>query len=201
MTTRIKRILCVEDDPDACEILRFAFEHKGYQVVTADSAKEARVKIANEYFDLYLLDVYLDGTDGFALCREVRLLDARVPVIMFSADAQPFIQQQALEAGATYFLPKPIDPIELAHLARFCVGRTDLRVLEARVAEMRAIHDELAEWHQRLDARLTKAKEMSAKVKEHQLKITAFQAFSAAGGTRAAFERLWPDIYQNEMLS
>lgn len=201
MIPHTKRILCVEDDPDACELLRISLGGEGYQVVTAASSAEALVKVTTEHFDLYLFDVYLSDADGFGLCQQVHALDPNAPVFLYSADARVTTRQRALEAGATYFLTKPLDPFELLRLIQACLRSVELHVLEAKVAELQAIHDEIAERHERIRVTLTQAKEMADKIKEHTLKVKAFQAFSAAGGTRAAFERLWPDVCQSEILS
>ena len=106
-----KRILCVEDDLDSCEMLQVLLSD--YEVITANTVGEG-LRLANaERFDLYLLDSrYPDGT-GADLCRQLRRFDGQTPVLFHSGmDGESDINE-AMRAGAQGYLVKPIAVDEL----------------------------------------------------------------------------------------
>lgn len=101
-----KRILCVEDDVDSCEMLRVLLHE--YEVVTANTVREGLKMAQAERFDLYLLDsTYPDGS-GVELCRELRAFDAQTPVIFHSGMEGESDIEDAMNAGAQAYLVKPI---------------------------------------------------------------------------------------------
>jgi len=63
--------------------------------------------IEQERFDLYLLDAWLPGLDGFELCRRMRALDAHKPILFFSGAAYEADRQRGIEAGADDYVIKP----------------------------------------------------------------------------------------------
>ena len=101
------RVLCVDDDEDACEMLSFLLKSHGIDAACARSAAEARLKITAEYFDLYLLDAWLPNIDGFELCRQIRESDSRTPILFYSGAAYDSDKQKAFAAGATAYVIKP----------------------------------------------------------------------------------------------
>lgn len=111
MYPSLRRILCVDDDSDSCEIislmLHSADEH--YRVTTTSSGNAAINMIADEPFDLYILDYRLPEMSGIDLCQLIRQSDAQTPIMFFTGMAREVDSKNALEAGATKFLVKPTD--------------------------------------------------------------------------------------------
>lgn len=106
-----KRILCVEDDLDSCDMLRVLLHE--YEVVTANTVGEGLTMARAERFDLYLLDSkYPDGS-GVELCRQLRLFDAQTPIIFHSGMEGESDIRDAMNAGAQAYLIKPIGIDEL----------------------------------------------------------------------------------------
>ena len=105
------RILCVDDNRDACELLKFmlSFDYPHYQVSTICSAKESLILLASESFDLYILDFALPEISGVELCRKIRQTHSQTPILFFSAMAGEQDKKEAMEAGATKYLTKPDD--------------------------------------------------------------------------------------------
>ena len=96
-----KRILVVDDEPDVLETVTDLLESS--QVVTAGSFEDARKKIAEESFDLVLLDIM--GVNGFALLEACRT--AKLPAAMLTAHALNIESLNlAVRLGALSFLPK-----------------------------------------------------------------------------------------------
>ncbi|HKR01947.1 MAG TPA: response regulator [Pyrinomonadaceae bacterium] len=109
MNPHRKRVLCVEDEEDTCSMITSLLGLIDCQVVSAQTFDEARQKIREERFDLYLLDNWLPGGTGLDLCREIREGDTKTPIIFYSGAAYDSDRQAAREAGAQAYLVKPTD--------------------------------------------------------------------------------------------
>lgn len=101
------RVLCVDDDLDACEMLSVLMNSCEIDATCAQSAPEAWLKIKLERFDLFMLDAWLPGIDGFEFCRQIRDFDSRTPILFYSGAAYDADKQKAIAAGATAFVAKP----------------------------------------------------------------------------------------------
>ena len=111
-----KRILCVEDDKDTCELLSILFSE--YEVVFAGSLKEAFSLLENEHFDLYVLDNWLPDGSGIDICRKIHALKPHIPIILTSAVGQKSEIKAALNAGAKEYLVKPYEPETLQKVVK-----------------------------------------------------------------------------------
>lgn len=101
------RVLCVEDDEDAREMLSALLKFSLIETSTVGTAAQALSLIQTERFDLYLLDTSLPDLDGFELCRRVRVLDPHTPVLFYSGAAYDSDKKKGIEAGAIAYLTKP----------------------------------------------------------------------------------------------
>lgn len=101
------RVLCVEDDEDAREMLSALLKFSHIETSTVGTAAQALSLIQTESFDLYLLDTSLPDLDGFELCRRMRVLDPHTPVLFFSGAAYETDKRKGLEAGANAYVTKP----------------------------------------------------------------------------------------------
>lgn len=106
-TTTLSRVLCVDDDEDAGEMLNLLLKSHGIEVTCARSAAEAWLKIKVECFDLYLLDAWLPQLDGFEFCRQIRESDSNTPVLFYSGAAYDADKQKGIAAGANAYVTKP----------------------------------------------------------------------------------------------
>jgi two-component system phosphate regulon response regulator PhoB len=109
------KILVVDDEPEAVELVEFNLKQAGYAVSTAVDGAEALKKARSQPPDLIVLDVMLPEMDGFEICKTLRLepATARVPVIMLTAKAAEIDRVLGLELGADDYLTKPFSPREL----------------------------------------------------------------------------------------
>lgn len=105
-----KRILAVDDDPTAVGALRQILTQKGYAVTIAHSGEEALAVLADESFDLAILDVSMPGMSGYDLCRKLRQDDRTVdlPVIFLTARALLMDMAEGEDAGSDLYLIKPV---------------------------------------------------------------------------------------------
>jgi DNA-binding response OmpR family regulator len=104
----LKRVLCVEDDSDTCEVLRFIMTE--YEFTAVHSVAEAEPLIASETFDLFVLDNWLPDGSGIELCEAIRTRDTRTPIIFTSAIGQRQDIDLAMKAGADRYIVKPYEP-------------------------------------------------------------------------------------------
>lgn len=112
------KILTVDDDPIFLEIMKSELKSLGYSsIVQASSGKEALdfVRDSTDEFDCFLLDIDMPGMDGVTLCdrlrNEARAQDATI--IMVTARAEMESVERAFSVGATDYLNKPLNPLEL----------------------------------------------------------------------------------------
>lgn len=113
--TETKRILIVDDDPAAVELIQYLLEREGFQTSLAVNGAQGIAMAKEKQPDLILLDVMLPEMDGFQVCQQLRADPsiARLPIIMLSARAQTSDLETGQEAGADLYLTKPLDLTEL----------------------------------------------------------------------------------------
>jgi DNA-binding response OmpR family regulator len=109
MQPHARRVLCVDDDSDTCEMISTLLGLIGYEVVSAQTVGQALECIKAERFDLYLLDNWLPGGSGVELCRTLRETNDSTPIIFYSGAGRTDDRQAALDAGAQVYLVKPAD--------------------------------------------------------------------------------------------
>ncbi|HZI19038.1 MAG TPA: diguanylate cyclase [Pyrinomonadaceae bacterium] len=111
MTSRF-RVLVVDDEPDKQQLLSFALEQEGYEVVTAGDGVEGLAAVSSYQPDLIVTDVMMPRMDGYEMVRRVRA-DMRtrfIPVIIQSAArAQAQDVRLGSEVGALGYITDPTD--------------------------------------------------------------------------------------------
>ena len=88
-------------------MLQLLLSVEDYEVKTAGTVDEACELAKSEEFDLYVLDRRLPDGTGLELCQTLNALTPGVPCIFYTGDAYEMHRQEALEAGAVAFVPKP----------------------------------------------------------------------------------------------
>jgi PAS domain S-box-containing protein len=122
------RVLVVDDEPDARELLRTVLESCSAEVKTAATATDALQQFQQEPPDLLVSDIGMQGQDGYWLIRQIRGLPVaqggRVPAIAITAYAATKDRTRALREGFTNHVSKPTEPQELLAVVAASVGRT-----------------------------------------------------------------------------
>jgi two-component system OmpR family response regulator len=116
-------VVVVDDDPDIRGLLRQVLERYGFSASALPSGADLWPILEREVVDLVVLDLMLPGTDGLALCRELRARTT-VPVIMLTARADAVDRIVGLEVGADDYVGKPFDPRELVARIRTVLRRS-----------------------------------------------------------------------------
>ncbi|MCY1046687.1 PAS domain S-box protein [Corallococcus sp. bb12-1] len=121
------RVLVVDDEEDARELLRTLLEDSGAHVLTAGSAEEGLQVLQAERPDVLVSDIGMPGTDGYGFIERVRALPAdrggRTPAVAITAYARSEDRSRVLRAGFQSHVPKPVEPVELLAVLESLAGR------------------------------------------------------------------------------
>lgn len=107
------KVLVAEDDANICRGLQDLLEGEGYSTVAAADGEKALHQYQQQKPDIVLLDIMMPGRDGYQVCREIRRVDERVPVIFISAKSEEIDRVLGLELGADDFIMKPFGTREV----------------------------------------------------------------------------------------
>ncbi len=122
------RVLIVDDEVDACELLRIVLEGCGAQVKTTFSATAALAALKQEAFDVLISDIGMPDEDGYSLIAKVRALGkergGEIPAAALTAYAAEEDRIRVLRSGFQIHVPKPISPTELVAIVASLSGRT-----------------------------------------------------------------------------
>jgi CheY-like chemotaxis protein len=114
------RMLVVDDEPDARELVTTLLEGNGVEVTAAGSAEEALALIPRILPDILLSDIGMPKMDGYELLQKLRQLPAaqggRTLAVALTAFARSEDRSRAFLSGFDMYLPKPVDPAELMAL-------------------------------------------------------------------------------------
>jgi DNA-binding response OmpR family regulator len=117
------RILLVEDEPRAAQMLAKGLREEAYAVDVVRDGKSAVYQAAITEYDAIILDVVLPLQDGFAVCREIRGEGSNIPVLMLTARDAVEARIAGLDSGADDYLTKPFDFGELLARLRAVIRR------------------------------------------------------------------------------
>jgi DNA-binding response OmpR family regulator len=123
-----KTILVVDDDENIRSLERTILEQQGFAVITAASGEEALKLLANESFDLLLLDIMMPGKDGFEVCRQVKQ-DPRtreLPVVFLTAKGGGEALAEGFESGAVMYINKPFTARKLLAVVNTMLEQGDV---------------------------------------------------------------------------
>ena len=113
MATKKYSILLVEDEENLQEALKLNLELEGYEVSTCADGAQALKMVAQEHFELIILDVMLPEIDGIAVCETIRLNNTELPILILSAKNGSADRVLGLKKGADDYLTKPFNLEEL----------------------------------------------------------------------------------------
>jgi PAS domain S-box-containing protein len=125
-TLRGLRVLVVDDEPDARDLVSIVLRGAGAEVVTAATAAEALTMIDRQPPDVLISDIGMPDQDGYDLIREVRRRGdarARLPALALTAYARHEDRERVLAAGYHLYVAKPVDPEALTRDVARLAGR------------------------------------------------------------------------------
>lgn len=122
------RVLVVDDEPGARELIANVLQGYGADVSLAESGQAALTKLFEHRPDVLIADVGMPGMDGYALIEQIRALDpdfgGRTPAIAVTGYASQLDRLRALQAGYQNHVAKPVEPHELAIVIASLTGRS-----------------------------------------------------------------------------
>ena len=122
------RVLIVDDDPDAREVVAAILRHYGASVIVATSVSTALVALRREQVDVLIADLGMPIEDGYDLIRHVRSSEtekiARLPAAALTAYTTEEDRDRVLAAGFQFHLAKPVDPAVLVATVERLRGET-----------------------------------------------------------------------------
>lgn len=109
------RILIVDDDPHAVEILTRMLEREGYECVSAAGGAAALQRVREQVVDVILLDVMMPEMDGLQVCERLRQDNElrQIPVVLLTAKDDMETRSRGMALGVSEYLTKPVNKREL----------------------------------------------------------------------------------------
>jgi two-component system copper resistance phosphate regulon response regulator CusR len=183
------RLLLVEDEPVAARLLAKGLRERAYAVDVAGDARAALSRIAENDYDLIVLDLGLPDADGLDVCRSLRRRGVAAPVLMLTARDAVQMRIAGLDSGADDYMTKPFDLEEL--LAR-------LRALSRRGART-PLPERVSVGPLHLDTRAQVATcagtALSLTTREYALLEFFVRHVGEVVGRSAIAEHVWDDSY------
>lgn len=178
----MKRILFVEDDPTIRMALSYSLRQEGYEVITAETFREACAQLTQS-FDLVLLDLSLPDGSGYDICR--KLQNTTTPILILSAIDDEANVVMGLELGAVDYVTKPFRLRELltriAGILRRAGGKED--TVSYRLGNVYIDALKMKVW--------VDEKEVSLTALEYRLLLLFLQHPGQVLTRRMILERLW----------
>jgi DNA-binding response OmpR family regulator len=124
----------VDDEPAVCEMLEKVLTSGGIESLALTRSSEAPALLSKGKFDMIFLDLHMAAPDGIELARQIRhsRWNRTTPIILISDDQRPSAMSIGFEAGASFFLYKPIDRERLLKLIRATQGTMEYGMRRTR---------------------------------------------------------------------
>ena len=123
-----RRILVVEDEKPIRDMILFALDNKGYEIIQAVNAQQASQHLADQLPDLVLMDWMLPDVSGLELVRRLKReeITRDIPIIMLTAKAEERNKIEGLDSGADDYITKPFSIKELSARIRAVLRRNEV---------------------------------------------------------------------------
>jgi len=119
------RVLLAEDDRNLGNILKNYLDAKGYSTTLCINGEEATETFFRKDFDFCILDIMMPVKDGFAVAREIRAVNSKVPVLFLTAKSLQEDKLKGFETGADDYITKPFSMEELLLRMQAILRRTE----------------------------------------------------------------------------
>jgi two-component system KDP operon response regulator KdpE len=119
-------VLIVDDERSIRLSLKTILGNFGFDIVEAARGEEAVALVRSEQFDAVLLDINMPGIGGIEVCRIMRKVSPRLPIVMLTVQGSEDRKVEALNAGADDYITKPFQLRELTARLRAAVRRNRL---------------------------------------------------------------------------
>ncbi len=136
-----KKILVVEDDQNLNKLISYNLARNGYAVESVFDGFSAKDKLAEEIFDVVVLDIMLPGIDGYRICELIKANDKayKTFVVVLTAKAQPLDKIYGNIVGADYYLTKPFSVSKLMDIIKELTALRDREFITGEKNEHREV--------------------------------------------------------------
>lgn len=119
------KVLLVEDDSNLGNLLKEYLEAKGFSTVLAVNGKQGYDLFSKDKFNICILDVMMPIKDGYTLAKEIRAIDAAVPIVFLTAKSMKEDAIEGFKVGADDYINKPFSMEELLLRIKAIIRRTE----------------------------------------------------------------------------
>lgn len=136
----MKRVLIIEDDTAIANLVGIHVKDLDCSVDKVSDGIEGLKKALAERYDLIILDLMLPGMSGLEVCKEIRVVNKTIPILMLTARSEEFDRVLGLELGADDYLTKPFGVRELVARVKAMFRRVDIAkqdLLQGETQELR----------------------------------------------------------------
>ncbi len=208
----MRKILIVDDEVKACELLKRYLEAKGYGTVTAGNGTEALEELKRGPIDLIITDILMPEMDGFQLCRECKSNDElkSIPFIFYTATyISKKDEEFALKLGAEKFIVKPLDMEKLLQIIEATIKESSYRDSNNLQSVIHEDKDYHVEYSKRLVQKLEKKVldleneiRLRKKMEDDIIKVQKLESLSTlAGGIAHDFNNFLSIVLYNVTLA
>jgi DNA-binding response OmpR family regulator len=131
-----KQLLVVDDDPDILRVLKANLELYGFAPIMAGSWTMAQELLNTVLPELIILDLTLPDGDGMEICRQLKDLYPKIPIIMLTAKDRVSDKVMGLESGADDYIVKPFETLELIARIKACLRRNEPREKKIAIGDL-----------------------------------------------------------------
>lgn len=131
MSTNLKKILVVDDDPVVAKSFERVLNNKGYAVITAGNGEEALNKLSAEKYDMVYTDIKMPGMSGIEVAERVKANQPWLPVVIITGYGTQDNEARAEAAGVSAFLSKPLSPEMIVGTTEMTLAATPADVAHA----------------------------------------------------------------------
>lgn len=124
MSTKLNRVLVVDDDPIIAKSFERSLPKQEYIVVTASSGDEALEKLKDGTYDVVFTDIKMPGMSGIELTKQIKAKQSWTPVVIITGYGTQADEKTAEELGVTDFIQKPLTPEVIETAAHKAVETT-----------------------------------------------------------------------------
>ena len=141
-----KRILWIDDEIELLKPFVIFLEKKGYLVDTASNGDDGISLVKENYYDLIFLDEMMPGKDGITTLKEIKLVNANIPIVMATKNEAEEIMEEALAKDIADYILKPLNPSQILITCKKLLDSQNIKsskLAETYVQDMNSIRQSL----------------------------------------------------------
>ncbi|MFJ5771341.1 response regulator transcription factor [Psychrobacillus sp. NPDC093180] len=107
------KLLVVDDEEHIRELIKVFLQNEGFSVLEAVDGVDALSKLESEKIDMVIMDIMMPNMDGWELCKEIRMYQEDLPILMLTAKGETTQKVKGFNLGTDDYMVKPFEPAEL----------------------------------------------------------------------------------------